>query len=77
MSRCTLRYLLTVLIYAGVAIFLVPYFTGHTITGLFFLLGGIGLALVAGFLRCYFTDGDCTDRVPADPNPQHKATTHR
>ncbi len=64
MSRCTLRHVLTVLVYVGVAIVLVPYVTGHTTTGLLFLLGGIGLALVCGFLRCYFMDGDCMDRVP-------------
>ena len=29
MSRCTLRNIFTVLIYAGVAIFLYPYVTGH------------------------------------------------
>ncbi|GAC1422723.1 MAG: hypothetical protein NVS9B15_03900 [Acidobacteriaceae bacterium] len=64
MSRCTLRHVLTVLLYAGVAIVLVPYLTGHTTTGLWFLLGGIGLSLVCGFLRCYLTEGDCQDRVP-------------
>lgn len=64
MSRCTLRQVLTILLYAGVAIVLVPYLTGHTTTGLWFLLGGIGLSLVCGFLRCYLTEGDCMDRVP-------------
>lgn len=64
MSRCTLRHILTVLLYAGVAIVLIPYLTGHTVTGLFFLLGGIGLSVACGFLRCYLTEGDCMDRVP-------------
>lgn len=64
MSRCTLRHILTVLLYSGVAIVLVPYLTGHTTTGLWFLLGGIGLSLVCGFLRCYLTEGDCMERVP-------------
>jgi hypothetical protein len=68
MSRCTLRYLLTVLLYAGVAIVLVPYIMGHTTTGLIFLLGGLGLALVCGFLRCYLTEGDCTERTPVPPH---------
>jgi hypothetical protein len=67
MSRCTIRYLLTILVYAGVAIVLVPYVTGHTTTGLIFLLGGIGLALVCGFLRCYLMEGDCTERIPTHP----------
>ncbi len=63
MSRCTARYILTVLLYAGVAVVLVPYVSGHTTTGLPFLLGGIGVALGCGFLRCYLTEGDCADRV--------------
>ena len=48
MSRCTLRYILTVFIYAGVAIFLWPYFTGHISTGILFLVVGIGVAVGAG-----------------------------
>jgi hypothetical protein len=67
MSRCTLRYLLTVLLYAGVVIFLFPYFTGRISTGILFLIAGAGLIVVCGILRCYLTEGDCTDRV---------ATTH-
>jgi hypothetical protein len=66
MSRCTLRYLFTILLYAGVAIMLVPYISGNTSRALVFLVGGIGVALVAGFLRCYFTEGDCTERLPDD-----------
>ena len=67
MSRCTIRYVLTGLVYAGVAIVLIPYIFGHTTTGLLFLLGGIGLALVCGFLRCYFMEGDCSERIPPPP----------
>ncbi len=67
MSRCTLRYLLTVLLYAGVAVFLWPYLTGHMFTGMFFLIGGACLTVVCGLLRCYLTEGDCTDRIPAKP----------
>ncbi len=53
MSRCTLRYLVTVLLYAGVAIFLVPYITGHITTGILLLVGGACLTIVCGILRCY------------------------
>jgi len=76
MSRCTLRYLLTGLVYAGVIIVLIPYLTGHTTTGLWFLIGGIGLALVCGFLRCYLMEGDCTERIPthAHHNTEHTPT---
>ena len=45
MSRCTLRNIFTVLIYAGVAIFLYPYVTGHLSNALIFLVTGIGLAV--------------------------------
>jgi hypothetical protein len=68
MSRCNLRYLLTVLLYAGVAIFLFPYFTGHLSTGIFFLIGGAGLIVVCGIFRCCLTEGDCPDRIPTKPN---------
>lgn len=77
MSRCTLRYLLTVLLYAGVAIVLVPYISGNTSRALMFVVGGIGVALVCGFLRCYLMDGDCTDRSLAPPTtPRHEQHGH-
>jgi hypothetical protein len=63
MSRCTLRYLFTVLIYAAVAIVFVPYLTGHTTTGLIYLAGGIGAAIVFAIARCCFMEGDCTERT--------------
>ena len=68
MSRCTIRYIFTILIYAGVAIFLWPYFTGHLYTGMLLLVGGAGLAVVSGLLRCCLTEGDCTERIPSRPN---------
>lgn len=70
MSRCTLRYLFTILLYAGVAIVLVPYISGDTSWALTFLLGGIGLALVCGFVRCYLTEGDCSEPVDTPPPSQ-------
>jgi hypothetical protein len=69
MSRCTLRYIFTVLLYFGVAIFLYPYFTGRLSSGVFYLVGGIGLAVLCGILPCCFTEGDCTEREYA----AHKA----
>jgi len=62
MSRCTLRNIFTVLVYAGVGIFLFPYLTGHLGHALTYLLIGIGLAVVCGILRCCFIEGDCADR---------------
>jgi len=64
MSKCTLRSIFTVLIYAGVVIFLFPYF----------VLAGLGLAVVCGVLRCCCTEGDCTEPIP--PKPTHHSTTH-
>ena len=69
MSRCTLRNIFTVLIYAGVAVFLYPYFTGRLSSGIIFLVAGIGLAVLSSILRCACIEGDCPDRVPSDPAP--------
>jgi hypothetical protein len=68
MSRCTMRSIFTVLIYAGVAVFLYPYLTGHFSHAVLYLVAGIGVAVLCGILRCAFIEGDCPDRVPADPN---------
>jgi hypothetical protein len=62
MSRCTLRSIFTVLLYAGVAIFLFPYFAGHLRAGMLFI--GLGLAVVCGILRGCCTEGDCSERIP-------------
>ncbi len=62
MSRCTLRSIFTVLLYAGVGIFLYPYFTGHFSHAILFLVAGIGLAVLCGVLRCCFEEGDCAGR---------------
>jgi len=77
MSKCTLRSIFTVLIYAGVVIFLFPYFIGRLTNVGSFVLVGLGLAVVCGILRCCCTEGeegDCTvDPVPAKPthHPSH------
>jgi hypothetical protein len=65
MSRCTLRYIFTVLIYAGVALSLYPYLTGRLSSGIIFLVAGIGLAVLAGILRAVCVEGDCPDREAA------------
>lgn len=62
MSRCTLRNIFTVLLYAGVGIFLFPYLTGHFSNAVLFLVAGIGLAVLCGILRCSYEEGDCTER---------------
>lgn len=54
-----LRVVLTILMYAGIAIFLFPYFTGRITTGIIFMIVGAIMAVSCGFLRCYLTEGDC------------------
>jgi hypothetical protein len=61
MTRCTLRNIFTILLYAGVGVFLFPYLTGHLGHALTYLLIGIGLAVVFGILRCCCVEGDCSD----------------
>jgi len=62
MSRCTLRRIFTVLIYAGVGLFLYPYLTGKLSSGLIYLVAGIAIAVLAGILRCVCIEGDCAER---------------
>ncbi len=62
-TKSTLRIVLTILMYAGVVIFLVPYFIGMITAGVGFMIVGAGLAVVCGLLRCYLTEGDC-GRIP-------------
>lgn len=59
MSRKTWRLVLTILMYAGVVVFLLPYFRGKIMAGIWFMIIGAGMAVVFGLLRCYLTEGDC------------------
>jgi hypothetical protein len=63
MTRRALRIMLTILMYAGIVVFLFPYVTGRLTTGIIFLIVGAGAAVVCGLLRCYLTEGDC-GRIP-------------
>jgi membrane protein CcdC involved in cytochrome C biogenesis len=58
-----LRIVLTILMYAGVLVFLIPYFRGTITTSIIFLIVGAGFAVLCGLLRCYLTEGDC-GRIP-------------
>ena len=69
MSKCTLRSIFTVLIYAGVVIFLFPYFIGRLTNVGFYVLAGLGLAVVCGILRCCCTEGEATAPTLPPPNP--------
>ena len=61
MSKSASRTLLTILMYAGVALCLFPYFRGTVTTGILFVVLGMAVAVCCGMLRCYFMDGDCND----------------
>jgi ABC-type transport system involved in cytochrome c biogenesis permease component len=57
-NTSTARTLLTILMYAGVGIFLLPYAMGKaSIAPRLMLLGGL-MAVICGLLRCYFTEGE-------------------
>ena len=75
MSKCTLRSIFTVLIYAGVVIFLFPYLIGRLTDVGYFVLAGLGLAVVCGILRCCCTEGDCAEPTPDNP-VHHHSTPH-
>lgn len=59
MTKKSWRLLLTILMYAGVVVFLFPYFGGKMVAGIWFMIAGAGMAVVCGLLRCYLTEGDC------------------
>lgn len=59
MTKQVLRVVLTILMYSGVVVFLIPYFTGRITTGIVLMIVGAGCAVVCGLLRCYLTEGDC------------------
>jgi hypothetical protein len=54
----TARALLTILMYGGVAIFLLPYVVNKASIATTLMLVGAIIAVVCGMLRCYFTEGD-------------------
>jgi hypothetical protein len=66
MSRCTLRYLFTVAMYAGIVVFLIPYMSGKISSGAVFLIAGGGIALLSGLFRCYYTEGDSPEQHVSD-----------
>lgn len=69
MSRSSLRFILTFLMYLGVCIVLYPYLRGEVSTGMILLIAGFGLAVVCGLLRCYLTEGDSEHKHIVRPSP--------
>ena len=54
-----MRIVLTILMYAGVVVFIFPYLTGRITTGIVYMIVGAATTVVCGLLRCYLTEGDC------------------
>jgi hypothetical protein len=61
--RPALRIFLTIFMYAGVVVFLFPYFVGRISAGIPVMIIGAALTVGCGLLRCYLTEGDC-GRIP-------------
>jgi len=61
LSKPIVRIILTIAMYAGVVLFLLPYLTGRVFTGILLVITGATLAVVAGLARCLLTEGDCTE----------------
>jgi hypothetical protein len=59
MSKQDLRTLLTVLMYAGIALFFVPFLWGKSQGALWLQAGGALAAIVFGLVRCLFTEEEC------------------
>ena len=57
--KMVLRIVLTILMYAGVVVFVYPYLTGRIMTGIGYMIAGAAMTVVFGLLRCYLTEGDC------------------
>jgi hypothetical protein len=56
--RRTVRTVLTILMYAGVGVFLLPYVFGKASTAPLLMLLGATIAVVCGLLRCYLTENE-------------------
>jgi len=61
LSKPACRISLTILMYLGVLLFLLPYLTGRVFTGVLLVITGAALAIIAGLARCFFTEGDCSE----------------
>lgn len=59
MSRDVVRVVLTILLYAGVAVFCIPYLLGKVDGLRLFQVGGAVGAVVCGMMRCYWSEEEC------------------
>ena len=57
-DKVCMRMLVTIFMFVGVGIFLLPYFTGSMYDGIIFLIIGASIAVSCGFIRCYLTPCD-------------------
>lgn len=56
--RRTVRTVLTILMYSGVGVFLLPYVFGKASTAPLLMLLGATISVVCGLLRCYLTENE-------------------
>lgn len=56
MDRKTLRIILTILMYAGIVICILPHVSGRAAAASLFLLTGALIAVICGILRCCLTE---------------------
>jgi len=57
-NRTTAKTVLTILMYGGVLIFLLPYIIERAKLAPLMMLLGAGMAVACGLMRCYLTDED-------------------
>ena len=67
-SIATKKLVLTVLMFVGVALALVPYCSGRLGHFGVFVTAGLMLAFGAGFARCAVAECGCADREPYHTN---------
>ena len=65
----TLRVILAIVMYAGIGLFLFPYVTGKISAGIIFLIIGALVAVSSGLVRCFLTEGECSERTISRPIP--------
>ena len=59
MSKGIARMVLTILMYAGVAVFCIPYLLGQYDGLTLYQIGGAAAAVVFGLTRCYWSEEEC------------------
>lgn len=59
MTKVELRLTLTILMYAGVVLFLLPFLLDRTAHAGWIQIAGVAGAVLFGLVRCYWGEEDC------------------